>query len=129
MQSFQGQRRVRAFFASRAVLAVLFLLLIGMGVASFRALVAGSAVEEQYIQLEEEITGVEEKKEALVKELEELRNGEGIEREAREKLNLRKPGEKVVIILDEADPVPIHQSEQNAGFLSRLLQWLKNYAK
>lgn len=48
--------------------------------------------------LKKEITSLEEKNEQIKKEISQLTNFETFEKEAREKFNLSKPGEKVVII-------------------------------
>jgi cell division protein FtsB len=100
MREFQQQRHTRAFFASRTVLTILFLLLIGAGVASFRALLDGMEVAAERTDAEEKLQNLETEREALTSELEDLHSGQGIERAAREKLNYRKPGEEVVIILN-----------------------------
>lgn len=123
MRDFQENRRMRAFFASRTVLTVLFLFLVGMGIVSFRALEAGWEVRTEHEAVEERLRSLEEKKQMLSSELEELRSEQGIEREAREKLNYRKPGEDVVIIRDGNVE---HASEEKveAGLFLRLLQWL-----
>ncbi|TSC79061.1 MAG: hypothetical protein G01um101429_568 [Parcubacteria group bacterium Gr01-1014_29] len=100
MYANQDNQLLRAFFASRTVLVILFLLLIGAGVASFRALMVGWEVEAERREVEEEIQQLKAQKEALAGELADLHSGRGIEREAREKFNYRKPGEEVVIIVD-----------------------------
>jgi cell division protein FtsB len=105
MREFQQQRRMRAFFASRTVLIVLLLLLVGAGITSFRVLLDGMRVAAERSDVEEKLQELEAKREALTSELEDLRTGQGIEREAREKLNYKKQGEEVVIILDETNPV------------------------
>lgn len=120
----QEHQRIRSFFASRLVLICLFLLLVGMGVISFRSLLAGEEIERQRREVEEELTDLEVRKQKLTSELEDLRSGKGIEREAREKLNFRKPGEEVVIILDSKDSLQNNSEEQEAGFLWKLLRWL-----
>ncbi len=124
MQHFQEQRKLRAFFASRTVLIVLFLLLIGAGVMSFQALLAGEEVEQEREEVERELIDLERRKSELSSELEDLRGGRGVEYQAREKLNYRKPGEEVVIIVEEEQAVNESGEEQEAGFFKKLLQWI-----
>lgn len=103
MNNFQQNHRVRAFFASRAGMTILFLFLVGMGIVSFRALEAGWEARAERAAVEERLEKLEEDKNMLIKELEDLNSQEGIEREARQKLNFRKPGEEVVIIVDSEE--------------------------
>ena len=128
MNIYQEQR-IRSFFASRPVLIVLFLLLVGMGVVSFQSLLAGRAVEEERLEVEREARNLEAKKDKLTSELEDLRSGKGIEREAREKLNFRKPGEEVVIILDNEGSVAAKENATNASLLETIKQWFRRSMK
>jgi len=123
MRDFQEQSRWRAIFASRAALSVMLLLLLGMGIVSFQALEAGWEAETKREAVKERLREIEEKKDMLTSELEELRSQEGIEREARQKLNFRKQGEEVIIIQDVNTK---HVSEETIkdGLFSRLLQWI-----
>jgi len=122
MRDFQEQSRARAFFASRPVLMVLLLLLLGMGIISFRALEAGWSAQTERAAVKDRLRDLEAKKNALTSELEDLRSEEGIEREAREKLNFRKPGEEVVIIKD-ASSASVENNTANASFWERVKQW------
>mgnify|MGYP001558245691 CR=1 FL=1 len=123
MNIYQEQR-IRSFFASRPVLIVLFLLLVGMGVVSFQSLLAGRAVEEERLEVEREARNLEAKKDKLTSELEDLRSGKGIEREAREKLNFRKPGEEVVIILDNNGAAENGQAETSKSLAESIKEFL-----
>lgn len=124
METYQEHRRIRAFFASRAVLIGLFLLLMGTGIVSFQALLAGNEVKQEQQEIEQELRELQAQKEQLTSELEDLRGGQGIEREAREKLNFRKPGEEVVIIVENADANLNKEERQETGVLKRFWEWL-----
>lgn len=120
MYANQDNRLLRAFFASRTVLVILFLLLIGAGIASFRALMASWELEAERREVKEEIQRLEAQKEALAGELADLRNGRGIEREAREKFNYRKPGEEVVIIIDSEESSNVEEKADSFSLLDTL---------
>ena len=124
MNDFQGQSRVRAFFASRAVLTILLFLLLGMGLISFQALEAGWQAEAERAAVQERIRELEEKKGSLTSELEDLRSQEGIEREARKKLNFRKSGEDVVIIRESGDKAGSGQEPNSSSFLESIREFL-----
>ena len=122
MREFQESNRWRAFFASRAVLSVLLLVLIGMGVVSFRALEAGWEAQSERAVVNERLRELEDKKEVLTRELEDLRSQEGIEREARQKLNYRKPGEEVVIIRDTSS-ASMGNETVSISFWEKIKEW------
>lgn len=122
MRDFQEQSRMRAFFASRPVLMVLLLMLLGMGVMSFRALESGWEAEAERAAVKDRLHDLEAKKKALTSELEDLRSQEGIEREAREKLNFRKSGEEVIVIKD-VNSAPVGNNTAGASFWETVKQW------
>ncbi len=70
---------------------------------------AGGRVEEARSRLVEE----RQKNEELKKKLSEVKSDDFIEREAREELNMQKPGE-VVVILPEIDLKGLDESQKNA---------------
>lgn len=123
MKEYQEKRHVREFFAARSVVLVLFFVMIGVGLASFRALVRGWEVQEERQAMEQRLIDLKSQKEAISSEVEDFKSGRGIEYEAREKLNLRKPGEEVVIITENLTEAPPAQENSilKGKFFSRLL--------
>ncbi|PJE64532.1 MAG: hypothetical protein COU90_01675 [Candidatus Ryanbacteria bacterium CG10_big_fil_rev_8_21_14_0_10_43_42] len=103
MRNFQEKRQWRDILSSRFIIIPLFLLLIIGGVSSFRALMQGWEAQSARKETEVRIQELEEERRQLSSELEEFKSGRAIEREARQKLNLRKPGEEVIIIVDGED--------------------------
>ncbi len=92
---------MRVFFASRAVLTVLFLALVALGVVTLRALMRGWEAAAARAEAERRVGDLTNQQRALSQEIEDFKTGRGVEREAREKLNLRKLGEEVVIIQEK----------------------------
>ena len=128
MRDFQESNKVRRFLASRFVLALLFLVVMGMGVATFRALEKGWQAEEQRKVMEANMQQLQHKKAELAEEVKNYSTGEGVEREAREKLNLHKPGEKVVVILnnDTHQQEPMQTQSWVQRMWSTIRSWLGN---
>ena len=118
----QENNRWRVFFASRPVLGIMLLIIIGLGVISFHALEAGWAAKAERATAEKRLRELKEKKDALTSELENLRSEEGIEREARQKLNFRKPGEEIVIIRDTNTVLP-ESDAASSSFWKTVTQW------
>ena len=126
MQDYQERRQLRKFFASRFVLAILFVLTLGAGIASLQALARSWEAGAERARAQERLQGTLQKKDASASQAVQMQNGYGIEREARDKLNLRKPGEEVVIIRDElATATSAADSEQSSWF-TRMVDMFKH---
>ncbi len=126
MRDYQEKQGVREFIGSKFVLSVLFFIIIVTGIASFKALERNWLVERERKTMEEDLKNLQERKGELTDESKDLSSGQGIEREARDKLNYRKPGEEVVII-KENKPSEKNISPQTTSrerLWSRILGWL-----
>ena len=126
MKDYQEKRQVRELFASRIIVLFLFFLIISTGVASFRALMKGWEVRAEKEAAEKRVEELKKEQEVLSSELQDFDSGRGIEREAREKLNLRKPGEEVVIIRDASAETSSDDTTSNKNFFSRIWDSLFN---
>lgn len=92
-------------------------------VANFRISQKRSVMSSQIEKLKAEIKEAEEKKLQFEVNLNESLSEDFLEKSAREKLNLKKPGEEVVAVLpaeEEKEEEPIKQN-----FWSKLLEKLK----
>lgn len=102
----------------------LILTVIGfLSVANFRISQKRSAMNSQIEKLKAEIKDAEEKKRQLEARLTESSGDEFLEKEAREKLNLKKPGEEVVAILPAEEEKNEEPMKQN--FWDKILGKLK----
>lgn len=75
---------------------------------------------------ETKITELTKKKQELEAYLEELQQREAIEREAKERFNLKKPGEEVVVVIPDKNPpaaAPLTFFEKIRLFFARLLRF------
>ncbi len=99
-QQFQPQKFIRRLLSSRVFLffaiIVLIYLVINLGRESYRKHQLNKEVNE----LKSEIGRLEGKNQQLADMMEYFKNESYLEKEARLKLNLKKPGEKVVILSD-----------------------------
>ena len=76
------------------VIAVLILIL---GVSIVRQIVTMNKIQEQITQKQEQIDKLKKDNEALKDEVSKSTSDDFIEKQARERLNMIKPGEKVVV--------------------------------
>ena len=79
---------------------------------------------ENLKKIEENLTSANLKKAELEKNIENLKTEEGQEKEIREKYDVKKPGEEIILIVE-----PKNVASQNAttsGVLGKIGKWFKN---
>ncbi len=77
---------------------------------------------------DERLLVLEERSNALGEELQKFDNTAAIEREAKERFNLKRPGEKVVVILSDERPAETAAGE-SPSLWDRVLDALKTFFK
>ncbi len=101
MKKFESKRQLKSRLYSRTTVTLLFLLilLLAKGVFAIYVKSRDSALmrDAAYVKLEE----IKNRKKIISGEVTNLNIDQGIEREIREKFNVVKPGEKVVLIVDD----------------------------
>lgn len=99
---FQESQEIERAVFSWPVIFVALLLVLAALWGIFRALEKELALREEIKTLEKKIAEADSAKTAWEAKVEDLRTEAGLDREARGKFNLKKPGEEVVIFLDDA---------------------------
>lgn len=84
------------FKSGRWVVAVGLIVLLGIGVGLTRELVRRTKINAEVARLEQEIGGLEQRNEELGGLIEYFKSDAFLELEARARLNVQKPGEKVI---------------------------------
>ncbi|MDP3935315.1 MAG: septum formation initiator family protein, partial [Candidatus Giovannonibacteria bacterium] len=99
---FQENREIERAVFSWPVIFIAGLLVIAALWGIFRALEKELALRGEIKTLEKKIADANSAKADFLAKTEDLRSEAGLDREARGKFNLKKPGEEVVIFLDNA---------------------------
>ncbi|KKS95841.1 hypothetical protein A3B05_02610 [Candidatus Giovannonibacteria bacterium RIFCSPLOWO2_01_FULL_43_160] len=99
---FQENKEVQRAVFSWPVIFIAGLLVISALWGIFRALEKELALRGEIKTLEKKIAEADSAKATWEAKAEDLRTEAGLDREARGKFNLKKPGEEVVIFLDDA---------------------------
>ena len=111
-------RRMKSVFGFGGI--ILFVALFG-AVRAYRyrqsALHEHETVIKQIDERKREVATLEEK-------LRHFESGEGLELEARSRLNLQRPDEKVLIILDDKTPQKEKEDIQRESIMKRIQTWL-----
>jgi len=106
---------------NRLIVSVIFILLVYLIISSVRSILELKKAGETVVDYEKELVSEEKKNQELKERLKEVQKPEFIEREAREKLGLGKPGESIVII-PKITVMPPKKEEKN---LANWERWWK----
>ena len=124
------QQRIRKTLSSKSTVFVLLIILILICWAITQNLSRQKMVSEESKRLEKEILELEKQNLELSSLIEYFASQEYIEKEAREKLNLGKPGEKIVIMPQEQknnEMLVNNEEEKEQDFKNAFLKWWKYF--
>ncbi len=113
------------FLAHPLVVAGLVVAAIFLTVSSVRIVLRARTILAEQKALEASRLELEQKKHDLEAKLKNSNSPEVVERMAKEKLNLKNPGEEVVVVKTETQ---LPSSAEEQGFMSRIVpDWLSNF--
>jgi len=118
----QKESRFKKFFTSKIFLFFALLILIWVSICAVKAIYKSYRLRKEIENLKSEISKVEKGNKELDNLLQYLKNKDFLEKEVREKLNLKKEGESVVIVQPSSDLKDFNldmASNQDSGFSSQ----------
>ncbi len=117
MKKFEAKKQIKSRIYSKTTLIILLFIIILLIKGVFALYLRNRESVAVRDMAEVKLEDLESRRDTLNAEIEKLNRDEGIEEEIREKFNVVKPGEKVVIIVQEevATTTPVKQ-----GFFSSL---------
>lgn len=78
-------------------------------------------------RMEAELLDLRQRKDELEKKIYDLQTEAGIEKEVRNKFNVQKEGEKVLVIVDKPDENDKNNLDgEGNGFFPKIWNWIKN---
>ena len=101
--------------SSKLTLGVLALLFIWIGAGAIKEAYRARKSEEGLDKLKQQIIGLEAKNSELNQMIDLFKQEAFVEQEAKERLNLKNPGEKVIIIVDDKKESPTSTGETSDG--------------
>ncbi len=124
MNKRQEHTLVRRFFASRMFLIVAFILAVMVALGYARAYYQDFKIKQEIETLQQEVRGLEKKKLESMEILKYVTSQKFVEEKARTELNMKKPGEQVMIIdgLIEQTKKQQNRAVENPG-LSNYTKW------
>lgn len=123
MESRQKKTRIRRFFASRLflILSLVVAILIALGYA--RAYYQDYQIKEEIRELEQEVGRLETKKLESLEILKYVMSDAFVEEKARTELNMRKPGEQLVVIDREEQNITVDDDAKKEMPFSNPHKW------
>jgi cell division protein FtsB len=103
MREFQEKRRFRKILYSKGTVAVLAILVIFFSRATWKLYTKERESAANAEQAHNSLKRMEDRKKVLSDEISRLKTDEGIEEEIRSKYGVSKPGEQVLIIVDDKE--------------------------
>lgn len=123
MYEFRQKKRLGRFLYSNMILAVLFIVLILIGKGVWNIYVKERSAMADRVDAERQIATLKERHTFLENEVNRLKTQNGIEREIREKFNVKKSEEEVAIIID-ATTTEINEGK-DSSFVGGVILWFK----
>lgn len=105
MQGFQRKKQIAHVISSPLVLLFLVFVAVFLGRATYRILAKERESAKNLARAQAELQELQDKKEGIEKDINRLSTPEGVEEELRSKYAIKKPGEELVVIVND-EPAP-----------------------
>lgn len=129
MESRQEKSIIKRFYKSRLFLVIILFVSIFMILDYSRAYYQDYKIKQEIKSLEEEFARLQKNKLESLDLLEYVSDSDFVEEKAREELNLKKPGENVLIIKREDPADTGSYQEQSEEKKSNPKRWLNYFLK
>lgn len=131
MFDFHEKRKIRGIIYSRPVVGILVILTIMLSVSVYHRYTVATEMKEKLNEQELRLEGLKERANLLEEKVEYLQDERGIEEELRNRFDVKREGEQVIILIDDKDthkPIPAIQGTTSAvdhspSFIQRLKFW------
>lgn len=101
LREFQEKKMVRKFIFSMPVFVIVAVFSLWMVYGIVSAIITLREFSQKNKEIEKKLSEVQKSKNALEKKASLLETDYGIDLEAREKFNLKKPGEEIILFVEE----------------------------
>ncbi|MBI4692167.1 MAG: septum formation initiator family protein [Candidatus Terrybacteria bacterium] len=126
MREFQEKRKLRKIIFSKTTLVLLLFISFFLVFSTIKIYFKNRNVLSKNEKIKNELAQLNQRKSELEKEISRLGTESGIEEEVREKFDLLKPGEKVVVIVDKNQENDKINLGEETGFFGKILSFIKN---
>lgn len=124
MSDFQQKRKIRGVMYSKLSILVLLVLIFFLAKATYNLYGKYRVSAGDYTIVKNDYDSLKTRKDMLDSEIDRLRTDNGIEEEIRSKFNVAKPGETVVVIINNST-TSTKDVQQKSDLWSRFLDFFK----
>jgi len=125
MLEFQEKRKLRRFMYSKVTLFFLIILIIFLLNSVWKVYQKQAMTRENLAKTASALESLQTREEMLSSEIERLQTKEGTEEEIRAKYGLVKPGEEVIIIVDDNKNKSVTSISTSTSFWQKVKDWLE----
>jgi cell division protein FtsB len=127
MREFQEKRKLKGFFYSKKMAVLLFLILVFLSYSTIKLYFKNRNAVLKRNETEKELADLKQRKAELEKDVNRFQSESGLEEEIRKNLNVQKPGEKVLVIVEKnAENGKIEAGNKLNDFFSKIWEWVKS---
>ena len=126
MKNFQERKKFERSMFSMPVIIVIFCFVVFALYGVVNVLRTKSALNKEITRLKQEIAKAETTRQDYESQMNNLKTTDGIDREARNRFNLKKPGEEVAIFVDDKKQESAPPEGKVAGVYHAVTRWFKN---
>ena len=120
MRDFQRKRKIKKTLYSKGVLLILLLLLVLVGRATFGIYIKEQGSKQSLDLAKNELAALQAREGKLKEDITRLNTPEGIEAQIREQFQVAKPGERMIVLVDERKTAPTQETKK-PSLVSRFL--------
>ncbi len=130
MFDFHEKRKIRRILYSKISILVVFLFAVLLSTAVYERYTVSKAIKEKLDERQAELYILEQRAEVIESKVEYLKDERGVEEELRNRFDVAKEGEQVVVLLDRDDERKTSRQvdnseteEEKGGFFKKLFFW------
>jgi len=117
-----SQGVVKSFYYSKWFILVIFIVIVFFLISAIKDYYSQEDLRDDISTLESQISNLQDEQYDLSETLSQVQGEDFVENEARTKLNLRKPGENIIIVSNDKDIQELNKDKTDSGIKDLLEQ-------
>lgn len=122
---FQEKRKLKKYLYSKVVLVIFLAIIIWLLCSVWNVYKKQDMTRDNLAKTAASLEGLQAREKMLTGEIQKLKTDVGIEEEIREKYGLIKPGEEVIVIVDNDEGGNVVKNTTSTGFWQKIKDWLR----
>ena len=123
-----SQGVVKSFYYSKWFILVIFIVIVFFLVSAIKDYYSQEDLRDDISTLESQISNLRDEQYDLSETLSQVQGEDFVENEARTKLNLRKPGENIIIVSNDKDIQEFNKNTVDSGIKNLLAEQESNFS-